>query len=262
MESNQNIILLTIAGTAVMLFLVLVIVIFVINYGKRMSEKDAKHKMAIKEKELEMLKAIINSQEEQREKIGKNLHDEVGPLLSTVKLHLSSFKRKLKKETLEVEDFDKENAFLDDIIKNVRSASHELTPHFLLKFGLVKAIDNFTSAIESPQFSVSSSIDDTILEKFQLINLYRILLEVINNIIKHDQCTQGTISFSLEENIIKIEVIHNGNGITNEDFNTFVKESSGIGLSNLKSRLILLNGDLDYVKSDYKIGAIIKVPLA
>lgn len=261
MESNQNIILLTIAGTSVMLFLVLVIVVFVINYGKRMTEKDAKHQMAIKEKELEMLKAVINSQEEQREKIGKNLHDEVGPLLSTVKLHISSFKRKLKKETLEVEDLDNENAFLDDIIKNVRTASHELTPHFLLKFGLVKAIDNFIQPIESPNFKISSTIDEDNLEKFQIINIYRILLELINNLIKHDCPTKVSIDFNIEENKLVIDILHNGNGIRNQDFDTFAKRSSGLGLNNLKSRLVLLNGDLNFFKTTEKTGINLFIPL-
>lgn len=261
MESNQNIILLTVAGTAVMLFLVLVIVVFVINYGKRMTEKDAQHKIAIKEKELEMLKAVINSQEEQREKIGKNLHDEVGPLLSTVKLHISSFKRKLKKETLEVEDLDNENAFLDDIIKNVRSASHELTPHFLLKFGLVKAIDNFISPIESPQFEILSSINEENLDKFQIINIYRVLLELINNLVKHDSPTKVSIDFNIEDNNLIIDILHNGNGISNQDFDTFAEQSTGLGLNNLKSRLVLLNGDLNFIKTTQKTGINLFIPL-
>ena len=246
MADEKSIIFLVIAATSVMFVLLLAIVIFVVLYNRKLVIKENEHNLAIKDQELVMLRSVIDAQESEREKIARNLHDEVGPLLSTLKLNVSRFKRLLQKEKLTPETLDQERVFIDGIIDNVRTVSHDLSPQFLLKFGLVKALQNFTEPISSTEIEFKSTINDSDLSKQISINVYRISLELINNLLKHDQPTKLKINLFVKDHNLLLVLNHNGTGITNDEFYEFAKTSSGLGLSSMQSRVVVVNGELNF----------------
>ncbi len=250
MGDEKGIILIVISGTLLMLLFIITIVLFVVTYNKKIQQKNNEHRLQLKSKELEMLKRIIESQETEKDKIASNLHDEVGPLLSKLKLDMSSFKRAFEKGTLTADKLNQEREFIDVIIENVRLVSHDLSPQFILRFGLVKAIQNYCSNTEKPKVTVVNEIQDLRLSRNIAVNTYRILLEVLNNIIKHDTALNLEIKFSKIENILKIEINHDGEGISNEEFQSFAKQSKGIGLESIRSRILILNAILDFKKNE------------
>jgi len=77
-------------------------------------------------------------------------------------------------------------------------------------------------------------------------NIYCIILELINNIIKHDKATWMEVELFEEDSSIKVRINHDGQGFTNEEFDEFELKSTGLGLSSIKSRLVLLNGTLNF----------------
>lgn len=239
-----------IAATMVMFVLMLSIVMFVILYNRKLVVKENDHKLQIKDKELEMLRTIIEAQESEREKIARNLHDEVGPLLSTLKLNISRYKKSLQKEELTTTDLDQERSFIDNIIDNVRTVSHDLSPQFLLKFGLVKALDNYLQPFNNITIELVSEINDSNLTKQISINFYRIALELINNLIKHDKPTTLKINLEIEKEQLLLKLTHNGAGITNEEFISFSKSSNGLGLTSIQSRVLVINGSLIFHKNN------------
>lgn len=261
MEQDAQIILIVIAGTMVMITLVGFILLFVVTYGKKMAEKDAQHKLAIKGKELDLLRSVIQTQESERETIGRNLHDEIGPLLSTLKLHISKYSRAFQKGELVISDLENERIFIDQIIQNVRSASHNLSPQFLLKFGLTQAIKNFVAKIENPKIQVTSNLENHALSSNVSTNSYRIVLELLNNILKHDQATQIEIQLHQLPNYLDIEIRHNGKGVTQEEFDSFEEKSSGMGLKNLKSRVLVLNAELKFTCTPSESLTFVRIPL-
>lgn len=239
-----------IAGTSVMIILVMVIVLFIIQYNRKISLKESVHAMEIKNKELELLRKIIEVQENERETIATNLHDEVGPLLSTLKLNISRYKKKLSKKSLLESDLDEERLFIDQVIDNVRSVSHDLSPQFLLKFGLVKAIENFIKTIPDTTFSFHYPEDISEISKQTSINIYRITLELLNNLLKYDQPKKVVIHITIESNQLILTIKHDSDGITNEEFREFAKTSKGMGLTSMQSRVLIINGNLSFRKSD------------
>lgn len=259
MGEETKIVVAVFLGTSIILILLVVIIFFVITYNKRLEEKNIAHKLAMRTKELELLKAVIDSQEQEREKIARNLHDEVGPLLTTLKLNISRYSRALKKDNLSVEMLDEERTFIDTIIDNVRTASHDLTPYFVVKYGISKALENYAAALKSPVITVESNVPDQDMEKNMVINLYRIILELVNNVLKHDLPSEMAIQLNQRENEIDCTIQHNGKGITNDDFDSFVASANGLGLSSIQSRVLLLNANLSFITNNE--GAFIKLAI-
>lgn len=227
-----------------------------------MQKRISEHSIQLKNKELELLKKVIETQESEREKIASNLHDEVGPLLSTLKLNVTRFKRALIKNELSVEQLDREKEFIDGIIDNVRTVSHDLTPHFLLKFGMSTAISNFFSKIEEPKITINSNLDkEQEFNRTITLNTYRIILEIINNTIKHDDSKHLKINLLKNSGAFIVEIKHDGKGISNDQFDQFAKESTGLGLNSIQSRVVILNAILDFENTSTPAKITLTIPL-
>lgn len=262
MEDEKNLILVTITGTLLLVLLIMAITVFVVTYNKKLQERINLHTLEIKNKELELLRTVIETQEAEREKIASNLHDEVGPLISRLKLDLSGMKRAFKKETLTIEKFENENEFIDLIIENVRSVSHDLSPAFLIKFGLSKAITNFTSEFTDVKVKISNSPEEEkIYARHITTNAYRILLELINNTLKHDKCTELDIKFIHSNKELQVLLDHNGKGITNKQFSSFAHSSKGLGLTSIQSRILILNANLEFETISGKPKVSLSIPV-
>ncbi len=262
MDNENDIVLIVVSGTLLMMLFIGAIILFVITYNKKIQQKNNEHTINIKEKELEMLKQVIETQESERDKIASNLHDEVGPLLSKLKLDMSSFKRAFDKGTLTAEKLNDERKFVDTIIDNVRSVSHDLSPQFLLKFGIVKAVRNYTSNFDCPIVKVTGDVEDIELPRSITVNMYRIILELVNNTLKHDDPQTMEILFKTEKGLRVAQISHDGAGISNEDFEKFAKESKGIGLTSIQTRVIILNANLDFeLKSNGKSCVKLSIPM-
>lgn len=263
MDNEKNIILIVITGTLILVLLILAIVIFVVTYNKKLQQRLNEHSLELKNKELELLRTVIETQEIERDKIAANLHDEVGPLIARLKLDISGMKRAFKKETLTVEKFEKENEFIDTIIENVRSVSHDLSPSFLIKFGLTKAIYNYVSEFNDIDVQIINVPDiERVYTRHITTNIYRILLELINNTIKYESCSKLQINFTHQENIFEIVINHDGNGISNQDFESFARSSNGLGLTSIQSRILILNANLEFQKMAGKPKVRISIPLS
>lgn len=244
---ETDVVLVVFLGTLVIVILALVVITFSVLHAKRMFKKDQEHAISIKSKEVELLKAVIDTQESERDKIALNLHDEVGPLLSAIKFKLAKYKRDFDAEKLSPEAFAEDSKFVDTIIDNVRRVSHDLSPQHMVKFGLGRAIQTFTSGLPGIDFMVISELDEEgVLSQPISRNLYCVIMELINNVIKHDKATWMEIEMFAEDKLIKIVMNHDGKGVTNKEFDSFEAKSTGMGLTSIKSRLVLLNGELNF----------------
>lgn len=245
-----------------MVIFILFIIFFGISYNRKFRERENAHQLTIKKKELELLKAVIETQENEREKIAANLHDEVGPLLSALKFRISKYRRQLEKETLTVEKLDEEDEYIDQILENVRSASHDLSPHFLMKFGLVDALQKHIEKFDHPVFELKANFSqENQPERFLVTNIYRILLELVHNILKYEHPEKISILLDLTPAELFIELKHDGPGIDNKEFVEFVENSTGLGLNSIKSRLILVDGSLNFAKENRAATVRISIPI-
>lgn len=250
MEDSNSLVFVVIVGSLIVFLLVLLIIVFTVIYNRRIVQKDNELKLSIKNRQLAVLRASIESQTAEREKIAMNLHDEVGPLLSALKLKMFQNQKDFKGGTMQLETFQNDRDFLDNVIKIVRKVSHDLSPSFVTKFGLVKAVENFLAQIEGITTKFEGNFNKgQELPSFVADNLYYIMTELTNNLIKHEKIKMLDVRMELDSNLLTVLMEHDGVGFTQEEFDTYEKSSKGIGLSSIKSRAIVIGGELIFQKT-------------
>jgi len=212
--------------------------------------------------EKNLLNAIIQAEETERKRFAKDLHDGLGPLLSTVKMSLSSLSR-IEKDDQTKRILHNSDMVIDEAIKSIREISNNLSPHILNNFGLNKAMRNFINKInysDSIKIKFSSNFEDERFESNTEVVLYRVLCELINNTIKHAGASLISISLEKIQNKIICRYTDNGRGF--DTSHSSPAYHSGMGYSNMVTRINSLNGSFN-LTSEHEKGtkAVISVPV-
>lgn len=208
------------------------------------------HKRYIKLQK-ERLDAEIQMQENERKRIANDLHDSIGPMLSAVKININCVTAHTIEDELIIK---KSSGYIDDIINNLRRISHNLLPNTLERQGVIEALREFIDNLPnktSPYFTLDAP-DKIRIATEKGVHIFRILQEIIHNTIKHSNSMTMQITISEENGILLIVTKDNGVGF-NMDNKT--KESNGLGLKSIRSRVELLNGKIT-LKSELQKGTI------
>ena len=204
------------------------------------------------EKELEASRTILKVQEEERGRVAKDLHDGLGGMLSGIKLNLSAMKGNVILQEQDAGLFAKSIDQLDAAISEMRRVAHNMMPESLLKFGLAQAIQDYCDSMnESKVVQVRFEVFglNGRLENSTEIVLYRIVQELVNNVIKHAHAQNIIIQLVKNDNALTLTVEDNGKGF---DVKT-IENIKGFGLSNIQSRVDYLKGNLE-IDSKANIG--------
>lgn len=205
-------------------------------------ELDEKINLEIQLKKNQIAEAIIDAKELERADIGKELHDNVNQLLSATRLYLDM----AKKDGVNREMYlDRSSEYTLNAIEEIRKLTKGLTADAIKNFGLYESIrDICKDTMEVNPIKISYRLDllieNKVNDKFKL-NVYRIMQEQLNNILKHSKATEVKISLSQNKKSIILSVADNGVG-----FDTG-KKQEGIGIANIKSRSKSYNGRADFV---------------
>lgn len=195
--------------------------------------------------EKNLLNAIIQAEETERKRFAKDLHDGLGPILSTVKMSLSALSR-MEKDDQTKKILWNTDMVTDEAIKSIREISNNLSPHILNNFGLNKAMRNFINKInysDTIKIKFTCNFEDERFESNTEVVLYRVLCELINNTIKHAEATLIAISLEKIQGKISCRYKDNGKGF---DINSLSpKQYSGMGYSNMVTRINSLNGSFN-----------------
>lgn len=227
----------------VALLLFILALAFYINYKRKIKA----HKQLQQEEKLRF-KAVIEAEEKERIRIAKELHDGLGQLLSTAKLNVASLEGNVDKE----DEFLVKNAsdLIDNAVSEVRSISHNMMPIALTQLGLISAVKELIgkmndSGLLNVQFE--SNIENRLNSSIE-IAIYRVVQEILNNIIKHAQAKEIKIQLKIENQRLKLQISDDGVGFnTNE-----IDKSKGIGWKSVFSRIAMLNGNIDVNSSQEK----------
>jgi two-component system, NarL family, sensor kinase len=200
----------------------------------------------LKDQELKSMSAMLEGQEGERKRIAQDLHDRLGSMLSMVKLHFKSVEENiqvLRESNLIM--YSKANDLLDEACEEVRKIANDLNSGVLNKFGLIPALKSLQDSIlATGQLKIEVldfGFDENRLDFNIEINLYRIIQELLSNILKHSKATEVTIQLLKKEKRLNIVVEDNGIGF---DINV-IKNKKGMGLKNMESRVDSLNGDFN-----------------
>jgi len=226
-------------------------IIFVLIHRKRIIHLENEKINFEKGFQLRLSEAVINSQESERKKIGNELHDEVGPLLTAVQLGLRS--HIFKEPNCCLLEIKSAIINLDLAINQVRNISHVLHPAALENFGLNHAIEDFCNLINSTgACDITLGFDDNQLElePSYTLMLYRIMQELIINAIKHGNAKSIHINISANLQHLQLNIIHNGDLFTMSEYLLLLETSDGLGLKNIQHRLDILNGSINFAKME------------
>jgi PAS domain S-box-containing protein len=197
--------------------------------------------------EKKLFETIINTEEKEREKFAGDLHDEVGPLLSSLKMYISLLAEtddKKKKEYITPQI----QTLIKEAITSVREISNDLSPHVLNNYGCVAAINSFIGMKRDfINVAFNQNLENVRFTQSVEIVVYRVVKELINNTIKHAKATNIEIKMYEEDNFIRLLYKDDGVGfITDETVNL---PSGSIGLLNIMSRVKTVNGKYKILSS-------------
>lgn len=181
----------------------------------------------------------ITTLENERARMAADLHDEVGPVLSGIKLRISSIDIN---NTADEEVIQTTNNHIDALITRMREISFDLMPTSLLRKGLPVALNEFIEYCgKSSPLAIRFQHQEMELTENQSINLYRVVQEIIHNAIKHSRATEINIDLHKVKDTIVLTARDNGVGFSYEEK---AKESTGLGLNNLLRRTELIGGKM------------------
>lgn len=241
-------------ATIVISFLMIlfsVSVSLVLLHKKRLTEKMLKEEQ---HHQRQLTEQVIAAQEREREVIGRELHDNVNQVLTTVKLYLEMALH--KKETRE-ELLQKSIKLTIASIDEIRKLSHELSAPTLGTRSVVDSINALIEMVASSgrlHISFDHSQYHTPISMDQKLTLYRIVQEQLNNVVKHAAASRANILLAQKENQTFLSISDNGKGFDS------LEQRNGMGLNNITSRTKVFNGKVEIVSAPQK-GCLVKVSL-
>jgi signal transduction histidine kinase len=198
------------------------------------------------QQQLTATEAVLKGEEQERTRLAKDLHDGLGGMLSGIKYSLNTMKGNLIMTPDNAQAFERSMDMLDSSIKEMRRVAHNMMPEALVKFGLDTALSDFcndinqSGVIKVAYQSIGLSGTST-LSQTTAIAVYRIVQELLNNVIKHAVAKSVIVQVSKTNDDIAITVEDDGKGFDP----AILKGSKGMGWNNIESRITYLKGKLD-----------------
>jgi signal transduction histidine kinase len=235
------------------ILLLLFLLFYLYSQNAQLKQKNKLKDLRSKAQE-NMINASINGQELERKKIAAFLHDNISALLSSAGLHLHAYTSQNQSYPQEI---IKTKAILEEAHDQVRDLSHELMPSLLARFGLFDALDDLCEKNSNSilHFEYVSSINRKTRydEDFEM-KIYFIIMELLNNIIKHSDASQSKLSMDENNELLKITLVDNGKGFDSSKFHVL----EGFGLNQIKARINNLRGNI-YLNSKLNAGTTITI---
>ncbi|WP_164735241.1 sensor histidine kinase [Pseudoflavitalea rhizosphaerae] len=200
-----------------------------------------------REQDISLLKALMTGEEKERNRLARELHDGLGGILAAAQMHMSNAQKS------DAPSANKSNEMVADLISKAavesRRIAHNLLPETLLRFGLEEALQKYCESVSGSKMLnlefQSVGLQERLEQSVEL-SIYRIVQELVNNIIRHAGASEALVQLHRDKNRLSITVEDDGKGFA-------PSKKEGIGLSNVASRVSYLNGSLD-IRSDNEKG--------
>src|SRR4030095_57301 len=215
------------------------------QYKRYKLKQEARMKTALMKQQEMATKAVLEAEENERQRIAKDLHDSIGQMMSAAKMNLSAFESEIKFENKEQElALEQIIQLVDESCKEVRNVSHNMMPNALLKNSLASAVREFIDKLDQKKLQVhlyTEGLDEALDSNIETV-LYRVIQECVNNVIKHADATTLDISLIKDQDGISATIEDNGTGYNVADKD----KSNGMGLKNITTRIEYLKGNVEF----------------
>jgi len=242
----------TVFGKAISWIGVLISLCFLIGIAfiNKIFNKIIEADMLRTEMDKKVLDAIIKTEESERKRVAKELHDGLGPLISNLKMSISALT--IPENSDQEEMVRNMKQVVNESLSTIREISNNLSPHVLESFGLLSALKAFTGKIAESKIitvEIEGNIQDRRFQQNIEITVYRVLCELINNTLRHSGANSVFIRLIEADGYLFISYRDNGKGLPS---GIGLSGHPGMGLSNIESRLKAVNGKIELNPSDFK----------
>ena len=231
--------------SAAFLLLLLLLAILYLNSLYKRKEHFRQLKAVRQQKEIDFLEALMQGEEKERNRIAKDLHDGIAGMLVAAKMQLNTLLDE-RKELKTLEQTEKMIVLLDDAYMEIRKTSHNLMPEVLLKHGLDEALKRYCNNISSHNKLIVEYDSWGEIKRYKNsfeLSIYRIIQELVANIIKHSKATRALVQISVQDHILSVDIEDNGIGIEPGG------NADGMGLHSLERKIKTMDGKLHTISS-------------
>lgn len=200
--------------------------------------------------EIDVKDAIITTQEDEQNRIAEDIHDDIGPMLSAIKLQVANLSE-LEPDEI-TESIDQIEDHLNMVINNVRGVARNLSSQIITKYGLEQSLIeniNLVSTLKKLMIDFKYDLKNIELNDDYQINIYRIVRELLTNSVKHSNCTLINISIKNINDFLIVKYSDNGDKIDQPD------TGKSMGQTNIKNRINLLKGKIILFSEKFDEGA-------
>jgi two-component system, NarL family, sensor kinase len=230
------------------------------NYKHRQDIQQQRITELETEKQLAATEAVLKGEAQERTRLAKDLHDGLGGMLSGIKYSMNTMKGNLIMTPENQQAFERSMDMLDSSIREMRRVAHNLMPESLVKFGLDTALKDFCNDIQqSGALNVtyqSVGLEGVQMDQTQAITIFRIVQELLNNIMKHAGAGNAIVQLTKTEGLFAVTVEDDGKGFDP----ILLKGTKGIGWSNIQNRVEFMKGRVD-VQSENNQGTSVHIEL-
>ncbi len=242
MQDESQFVLVFVVSSLTILLILILVILFVVAYQKRVATQRIKLDSIEREHQMQLLQATLTVQERERKRIASDLHDDIGSLLSALKLNVQFLE--------DSESNEKQKAFLEKTriklesgIDQVRRISHDMYPPALQKFGLWEALKEFLHTIDqtkSVRTSIAGVPDHLRLNPDIELAIYRVMQELATNSLRHSEASALEVKIEHAGKTMYIHFTDNGKGMNEQEM------KSGLGFMNMRSRIEAINGQIHF----------------
>ncbi len=234
----------------------LIVAIFLFVYYRKKQIQKTLHVAALAEADKLRFKEVIEAEEKERSRIAQELHDGLGQLLSTARLNVAS----LEDAVTEVDkpDLERSLKIIDEACVEVRNISHNMMPSALIRLGLIPAVTELVNNVNSAKgikVDFENNVDSSLGQSLD-ITIYRVIQEILNNMIKHAKANHINISIKKNDDDLAIIMTDNGIGFNTDE----LKKGKGLGWKNIFSRVSMLEGSIQ-LESELQKGTMVFINL-
>jgi len=259
---KQNLLLNWLLGLVCLFLFVIAILgwFFYRNSKKLAAQEELNHQQQLKDverqRQIDVVKVMLETKEDEQNRVARDLHDGLGGMLSTAKVNLTHYTQEKNHNT----DMELDNIViqLENAITELRRIAHNMIPGMLLKLGLEAALRDLCDTLSTQNLDVvfqwlNIKAEPPVQEQ---ITIYRIVQEALTNAVKHAGAKNILLQCTQSEHIFFITIDDDGKG-----FNPEKPETEGIGLKNMKSRVEHLNGTIEILSKENEQGTSINIEL-
>jgi signal transduction histidine kinase len=240
METATSVNFFTILSSFIAIVFIIAVGVVLLNlqFQKNMFSQQLANEELKSKHQLELLQSSIAVQEGERKRIAENLHDELGAILSISRMRMMQLEGELTSDQ-HVRNLAEIRSYIENSLASMRRISHELIPPQLEQFGLVSTLESISYELSKTKEIIVTVTTNHDLEAFSWplqLGLYRVVMELINNTIKHAQASEIHIDLAVKD--LTLHCLYTDNGIGLKTNIT----PNGLGFKNIESRVKALEG--------------------